>query len=388
MSNHHNTNLNTPEQQHFFRMLATGDVQEIRASVTKNPALLDSCDYRNFGGTPLTIACFSNRPTIVNLLLELGADPNRKSDWPMGPWSPLHCALFHHDRQLVQLLISRGALVDVHTAAGLGDCDAVRHLLDADPSRVNERGGDGCQPLHFADTIEVAKLLLDRGAQINGRCIDHYSTPVQYLCTIRPEVARFLLRTGAEADIFSAVLCGNVESIESLLLANSIHLNARINQTFFPPGSEHDVHNIMTFSVGMDATPLHAAAKGNCPVSVAVLVKHGMSPNIRGGYDHATPLHTAAWSNCLESAQSLLEHGAEIDARSGHLHNNTPAGWAIVAGSDRVFALLMDRGATVQPWFLKDAREACEGRFDPFSCVPASQREKIFARVNASQHSN
>ncbi len=237
------------------------------------------------------------------------------------------------------------------------------------------------------DTIEVAQLLIDGGAEIDGRCIDHHSTPVQYLCSIRPEVARFLFSIGATSDIFSTVLCGDDANVERLLNANPDLTHARINRSFFPPGNEQDVHNILTFSVGLDATPLHAAAKGNRREAVSILVRRGLSPNIRGGYDQATPLHTAAWSNCSVSAEALLDNGADIDARSGKLHNNSPAGWAIVSGSDSVFELLINRGAECHAWFLDDARDACNGRFDQVGKGATQQRERILSRLNMLQAS-
>ena len=379
------TSSNTPEKIAFFRTLANGDLGQIRAIAAASPGILDSFDYHNFGATPLTWACFSNRPDLVELLIELGADPNRRSDWHMGPWSPLHCAIFRGDKSLARLLLSKGAVMDVHTAAGMGDCETVCRLLDVEPERVNERGGDGCQPLHFADTVEVARLLLERGAEINVCCIDHHSTPVQYLCTIRPTVARFLLSMGAQADIISSAACGDTDSIEALLIDRPELIHVRINQTFFPPGTQHDVHNTLTFSIGLDATPLHAAAKGNFPEAVSQLVKHGLSTNVRGGYDQSTPLHTAAWNNCKESARELLNNGADIEARSGKLHNNTPAGWAIVAGAEGVFELLIDHGAHCHPWFLDDARDGCAGRCDQVSSASKNQRIAIWSRPEREQ---
>ena len=122
---------NTNEQIEFFRTLTDGDHEKIRAFAMMNPGILDSFDYRNFGATPLTWACFGNRRDLVELLIDLGVDPNRRSDWYMGPWSPLHCAIFRGDKELAAFLLSKGAVMDVHTAAGLGDCDAVCKLLDA-----------------------------------------------------------------------------------------------------------------------------------------------------------------------------------------------------------------------------------------------------------------
>lgn len=372
---------NTPEQSDFFNAVAAGDLQRIRTKVHDDPRILDSFDYRNFGATPLTLACFGNRKAVVKLLIELGADPNKRSDWHMGPWSPLHCAIYRRDKELAEYLLAHGAVLDVHTAAGLGDCSAVSLLLYDDPTRVAERGGDGCFPLHFADTIDAAQLLLDRGADIDGRCIDHYSTPVQYLSSARPDVARYLLSIGAQADIFSSILCGADEIAERLLSDEPALIHARINQSFFPPGNEHDVHNILTFSIGNDSTPLHAAARGDRSEAVNLLVRRGLSPDARGGYDQATPLHTAAWNNCRNSAISLLDNGADIDIRSGKIHNNSPAGWAIVAGADQVFELLMERGAQCHPWFLDDARDACNGRFDQVSSASTEQRQRIFSQL-------
>lgn len=382
------TSINTPEESFFFHALAHGDREEICSLVAKNPGILDCFDYRNFGATPLTMACFGGRHELVELLIELGADPNRRSDWHMGPWSPLHCAIFRRDKQLGIFLLSKGAVLDVHTAAGLGDYDAVCSLLDLQPERVNERGGDGCQPLHFAETVEVSKILLERGAEIDGRCIDHYSTPVQYLCSVRPDVARYLLSVGAHPDIFSSVTCADIDSIIEMLNNQPELIHARINQTFFPPTAEHDVHNILTFTVGLDATPLHAAAKGNCPEVVSLLVNRGLPPDVRGGYDQATALHTAAWNNCPESAQALLANGADIEARSGKLHNNTPAGWAIVAGSSSVFELLVNQGAVCHTWFLDDARDACSGRFDQVSNASREDRNRILRLLELQKPSD
>ncbi|MEZ6095715.1 MAG: ankyrin repeat domain-containing protein [Pirellulaceae bacterium] len=375
---------NTPTEIQFFDLLFAGNDAQIRTFIADHPGILDSYNYRSFGATPLTMACFSNRRDLVEQLIEEGVDPNRRSDWNMGPWSPLHCAVYRNDKSLVEFLLASGAELDVHTAAGMGDCSAVARLLDAEPERVVEKGGDGCHPLHFADTSEVAQLLLDRGAEIDGRCIDHYSTPVQYLCSIRPVVARYLLSKGATPDIFSSIICAECSFVEKLLNNDASLIDARINQTFFPPGNGHDVHNILTFTVGMEATTLHAAAKGNRADMVPLLVGHGLSPNVRGGYDQATPLHVAAWNNCVEVAESLLDNGADINIRSGNIHNNSPAGWAIVSGADNVFQMLMDRGAERFEWFGDDAVDALNGRFDQVSSAKREQRQRIVDRLTNS----
>ncbi len=84
----------------------------------------------------------------------------------------------------------------------------------------------------------------------------------------------------------------------------------------------------------------------------------------------------------MNAAGALLDNGADIEVRSGKLHNNTPAGWAIVSGAAEVFELLMDRGAVCHPWFIDDARDACAGRFDAVSNSTVQQRQRILNRLS------
>src|SRR5262249_7087204 len=134
---------------------------------------------------------------MLDVLLEAGADINAKSRWWAGGFGLLHGAA----PDLAAYAIQRGAIVDVHAAARLGMLEKVRELGSADPQLVHARGGDGQTPLHFASTIEVAKLLLDHGAEIDARDLDHESTPAQWMIRERQEIARFLIRRRCKTDI-------------------------------------------------------------------------------------------------------------------------------------------------------------------------------------------
>ncbi len=154
-------------------------------------------------------------------------------------------------------------------------------------------------------------------------------------------------------------------------------MRARINQQFFPPSAEYDVHNVMTFTIGSQVTPLHAAARGNQPQIVKRLIEAGADPGMRGGYDDAMPLHLAAWHDCADAAQALIDGGADLNARSGRLHNNSPAGWAIVGGSARVFETLIRAGAAILPHFQRDALAGVSGQFDNYSAATGEARQRI-----------
>src|SRR5262249_10761783 len=110
---------------------------------------------------------------MIDVLLAAGADLNAKSRWWAGGFGLLHQA----HPELAAYAIERGAVVDVHAAARLGMLERLRELISADPGLVHSRGGDGQTPLHFASTIESAEYLLDYGADIDARDVDHESTP-------------------------------------------------------------------------------------------------------------------------------------------------------------------------------------------------------------------
>ncbi len=62
-------------------------------------------------------------------------------------------------------------------------------------------------------------------------------------------------------------------------------------------------------------------------------------------------------------------------------HNNSPAGWAIVAGSADVFELLLDRGADVLDGFSADAQAAINGEFVKYKWVPPENYQRIWDRL-------
>jgi ankyrin repeat protein len=123
--------------------------------------------------------------TALRALLDQHADLVNAIDSPrfsFGPYSALDCLVDSPevDDDFADFLIARGAKLDIHAAAGLGRISELERLLDAAPDRVNEPGPDGAAPLHLARNVETVSFLLDRGADLEQRCVDHNSTPVMW----------------------------------------------------------------------------------------------------------------------------------------------------------------------------------------------------------------
>jgi len=84
--------------------------------------------------------------------------------------SDLLQALYVGDRARVDELLAADPKLDVFEAAAFGRDERLRELLDEDPSRANAFGDDGFHPLGLAcffGHLEAARLLLDRGANVN-----------------------------------------------------------------------------------------------------------------------------------------------------------------------------------------------------------------------------
>jgi ankyrin repeat protein len=130
---------------------------------------------------------------------------------------------------------------------------------------VHERGGDGQTPLHFATSRAVIDLLLDAGADIDARDVDHRSTAAEWMLEQkrgagRVELARYLVERGATTDIFLSAALGLSDRVRAMLRGNPKLLDLRTAQGDYgekPPSSYH----IYMWTIGDGRSPLDVAAQ-------------------------------------------------------------------------------------------------------------------------------
>ncbi len=350
----------------FFTAIKQRDYARVRDWLSRDPAPLTAFDPDSFGAPPLNIAVSRGDIEMIELLLEAGADPDLKSDWWAGGFAALHTIPPDSKDDIAPRLIEAGATVDAHAAAYLGDLRVLKQRITEDPAVVGARGGDGRMPLHFATTPEVARLLLDHGADIEARDVDHESTPVMWAAAAHPKVAQVLLDAGAKGDVFLYSAIGDTTRLATALDEAPGAGRWIIDATRFPT-SKKEVTAIYAFTLGWESTPLQVAARCNQADVIRLFAARGTDLSFRAGYDHSTALHIAAWEGAVEAGHALIHAGAPLDIVSGREHENEPIGWAIVSGKVAMVKLLLSHGAAVREHHVRQARAGVTGEFEGWS---------------------
>ena len=337
----------------------------------------------HFGATALIVAAQHASREMIETLLAAGADVNQRSHWWAGGFSPLDEG--ENAPWLADFLIERGAVLDPPTAAQLDRLDELKALIAADPQAVHARGGDGQTALHRARTVEMAAYLLDHGADIDARDVDHESTPAQYLVRTRQDVVRFLVSRGCKTDVLMAAAIGDVDLVRQHLDADPLTIRTRVNPHYFPMRHPHAGGTIYIWTLGasksahviarefghaaaydllMSRSPdglkltaacasgdeatakallssnprlaselddddrrmLAHAARDNDNQAVRLMLEAGWPPDVRGQHN-GTALHWACFHGNASMARDLLRHGAPVNVK-GDEYNATPLGWA------------------------------------------------------------
>lgn len=352
----------------FKRAVQAGDSKKVRTLLRANPALKAQIDAPLFSfDSPAILAAASRRDRkTLDVLLENGADINARSKW----WAGGFGVLPHSDPEFGAYLIERGAKVDVWAAAGMNRLDRLQDLIEADPACVNARGGDGQGPLHFAASIEGARILLDNGADIEMRDIDHDGTPAQWMAADRPEVCRYLLSRGAAPDIFMAVQLGDLDLVKAVIERDPDSRHAHLGQGQFTSGESNGGH-IYLYTLRNGKSPVNLAAElgheqiyqflleGFTPTQkLLAACFRADEPHVRAllaehpdlvkslGPDEMRLIADAAWAHKTEGVALMLKVGFDIEARGDN--SSTALNRAAVRGYADLIELLLAHGASLE----------------------------------------
>lgn len=304
---------------------------------------------------------------MLDVLLAAGADINARSRWWAGGFGLLDLAA----PELAAYAIERGAQVTAHAAARLGMIEKLQELIAADPELVHAPGGDGQIPLHFAATPEIAGFLLDHGAKIDARDVDHASTPAQYMVRSRPEVARYLITRGCHTDILMAAALGDAGLVKKHLDADPESIRMRVSDEYFPMVGGKNGGTIYQWELGWyvsacqvantfgheavfdllmkrcpDDEKLLNACWLHAPETVDELIRK--NPGLAADLPQASRRHLAhaARNDDPEAVRLMLRAGWHVDGVSQH--RATALHWAAWHGNAEVVRLILERRPDLQ----------------------------------------
>lgn len=245
------------------------DAGRVREVLERYPQLKakinDPLPNDGFGIHALFAAVQRSDRATIDVLLQAGADIGKRTDWWAGGFGLLDDC----DPGLVEFLVERGAVMDAHSAARLGVMPKLRELVAGNPDVVHATGGDGQTPLHFASTVEVAKFLLENGAEIDARDVDHESTPAQYMLRVeqkrhyptdRQDVARYLAARGCRTDILMAAALGDTDLVRRHLDSDPGCIRMSVSEEWFPKQNPRAGGTIYIWKLGAHRTA-HAVAR-------------------------------------------------------------------------------------------------------------------------------
>jgi ankyrin repeat protein len=189
----------------LWTAIALDRADDLRAMVARDRSLLAARMTRNqHRRTPLHHAVFKNRPRIVQLLLELGADPNARD--ATGATALTTASEQGADPGIVAALLAAGIMPDLLSAVNMERYAEAETMLRDNPARIGPDGSDTIA-LHLSVSkrnLATIRWLLAHGIDVNAkRPIWDCNHTALHMATESGaiDIGRLLLDAGADPNV-------------------------------------------------------------------------------------------------------------------------------------------------------------------------------------------
>lgn len=287
----------------------SGDLQAVRDILASpGPSVVNDPPRGYYGQTALQAACMQGHEDVVKYLLDAGADVHFCGGNNFQR-TGLQIACGQGNERVVHLLLEAGSEVNMSPATNHGVRILIRSQQEAHSSPktfavARYNGRTALQAASERGHLNIVKLLLDRGAEVNA--------------PPSPVAGRTALQAAAR---------GGFGAIVHLLLSLGAQANA--------PSARYK---------GITALQ-GACLQGNLEI-VELLLRSGADVQASGGgFDgDGTALHAAAEKGHVEIVKRLIGAGADVNASSNR-RGQTPLQGALAGGHELVVEYLKGLGA-------------------------------------------
>jgi ankyrin repeat protein len=308
------------------------------------------------GWTALMLASETGYIDIAKLLIDKGADVNAKSS---NGWTALMLASKAGHIDIVKLLIDKG--VDVNTnrdigttalvsASGAGHIDVVKLLIDkgvdvnakdnhirkvimyaypAHPRKILKRnmGMTALMSASGAGHIDIAKLLIDKGADVNVKSNDGWTALIDASVNGHVNVVKLLIDKGVDVNanrdigttaLVSASGAGHIDVVK-LLIDKGVDVNAKSNDGWKVIMYAYPAHPRLTDGRHMDMTALMLASIAGYIDVVKLLIDKGANVNAKNNNGWTALMlvsQIAHQMSHIDLIELLIDKGADVNAKS------------------------------------------------------------------------
>lgn len=288
---------------------ARGDMDAVKFILKAKPKWLRWLG--SHGRTMLWEASHRGRSEMVKYLVRRGADIDACGTHYTPYFVDVSCyciARFKKRHDVADFLLSKGAKLDIHTAAFLGDLDGVKQYLKKSRKLLNA----GHEQSQMADKDAAVGVIMAPAA---------WATPLVYALrgadepTVEYLIGRGAKIKGNEDALFNAA--NEQPNLIRMLLENGADPAFAPETTpddkeLYDVVSAYGVKKPSKKECSKDLVYLCRGDRGGNPDEVRRLLKYGANVNFQ---DHhgKTALHRAAKAGFTEVISILLEHGAKVD---------------------------------------------------------------------------
>ena len=198
----------------------------------------------------------------------LDADPSLASAKNDSCVSAVLMSIYTGHPDVRDVLIARGAFLEIHDAAAAGNLDRVKQLVGENPALPGTYSPDGFPVVALAAVfghLDVARYLADHGADVNASATNGsgYNALTGAVTSSHTEVVKWLLAKGADPNyrygpgycpLLAAAANGHLEIVKILLDHGAdLHATSNDGKSAFALATERNHSTVASFLRGNGA---------------------------------------------------------------------------------------------------------------------------------------